>query len=98
MSCYNCQGCCIHSKIEEKLKKIEYKNEKGVVWMTGWEHTGYQHYCDKNPEGYIKWHEEHKNDTYDTYKNFPMDCYEPTETSKLLDEMLKTTEQILNKK
>lgn len=90
-------GCCIHAQVEEKMKKVEYKDEHGNVWMTGWEHDGYRHFCDKNPEGYKKWHEEHKHDTYDTYKNSTMDCYEPTETSRLMEEMLELGNQILNK-
>lgn len=89
-------GSCIHSKFEEKKKKVEYKDEKGNVWMIGCESDGYRHFCDKNPEGYEKWHEEHKYDTYDTYKNFPMDCYEGTELSKNLEGVINMSNDILS--
>lgn len=95
MVCKNCQGGCIHYQIEDKKKKIEYKDEKGVVWMTGWESDGYRHYCDKNPDGFDKWYEEHKHDTYDVYKDSVMECYEPTETNRLLNEMLEMSNKIL---
>lgn len=95
MACRNCMGCCVHSKIEEKTKKVECKDDNGNVLMTGFEHDGYRHYCDINPEGYDKWHEEHKHDTYDTYKDSTMDCYEPTESARLLDEMLELGNKIM---
>lgn len=95
MSCKNCMGGCIHAKTEEKKKKVEFKDENGKVWMVGWEHDGYHHFCDKNPKGYDKWHELHKNDSYDTYKTDAMDCYEPNEYTKSLNNMKKLLEELL---
>lgn len=97
MACHNCMGCCIHAQVEEIKKKVEYKDENGKVWMTGCQSEGYRHFCDKNPEVFDKWHEEHKHDTYDTYKDFTMECYEPTETSRIMEEMIGLCNQIINK-
>lgn len=94
--CNNCMGCCIHAKVDEKKKKVEYRDNEGNVWMTDYEFDGYHHYCDKNPEGFNKWHETHKHDTYNTYKEFPLDCYEPTETTILMQEMIDLANEILN--
>lgn len=98
MSCKNCMGCCIHAKVKENSHSEKHYDDNGEWLMTSHVFDGYQHYCDKNPEGYDKWHEEHKHDTYDTYKDYPMDCYEPTESARLLDEMLELGNKILNNK
>ena len=95
--CHNCMGCCIHAQVEERKKLVEYKDDNGKVWMKCLEHDSYRHFCDKNPEGFGKWHEEHKHDAYDTYKDFTMDCYEPTETSRLMKEIIDLSNKILNK-
>lgn len=58
MSCKNCQGGCIHNAFRHLSHKVEHKNDKGEVWMIENVFDGYKHYCDKNPEGYKKWHEE----------------------------------------
>lgn len=97
MSCKNCQGCCIHNMHKELYHKVEHKNDKGEVWMVENVFDGYEHYCDKNPEGYKKWHEDHKHDTYDQYKTSIMECYEPTESTRLLNEALDTSRSILEK-
>ena len=95
-SCNNCIGCCVHAKIEEKKKKVEYKNNEGNVWMTAWEFDGYHHYCDKNPEGYNRWMEDHKNNNDNTCNEYSMECYESTESIRLMREMIDLANEILN--
>lgn len=94
MKCKNCQGGCIHSKSKPITHKVELK-DKGETWMIGNEFDGYELYCDKNPDGYKKWHEEHKHDT--CYEDSVMECYELNEDMKKLNEMVELTKDILKK-
>lgn len=52
-------------------------------------------YCDKNPEGFKKWHEEHRKHTYEIYKDFSMDCYEGSESSNDIRDLITLTENLL---
>ena len=93
--CHNCMGCCIHAQVEERKKLVEYKDDNGKVWMKCLEHDSYRHFCDKNPEGYNKWIEDHKNNN-DDYNEYSMECYESTESIKLMQEMIDLANEILN--
>jgi len=61
------------------------------------EFKGHKHYCDINPEGYENWHNRNKDSTYGQYKNDEMPCYEPTELTKLLDDMIDLAQKIVDK-
>lgn len=47
-------------------------------------------YCDKNPEGFKKWYEDHHHHPYS-----PMDCYEGSEYSNDLRDLITLTENLL---
>jgi hypothetical protein len=65
-------------------------------WVKMKEFKGYRHFCDKNPEGYEDWHNRNKNNTYDQYKLDEMSCYEPTELTKSLDNMIDLAQKIID--
>ncbi len=90
MSCKNCMGSCIHSKIEDIYEIID----DGFIRMK--EFKGYKHYCDKDQEAYEAWHKRNENNTYDQYKNDEMPCYEPTELTKSLDNMIDLAQKIVD--
>lgn len=90
MSCKNCMGSCIHSKIEDIYEIID----DGFIRMK--EFKGYKHYCDKDQEAYEAWHKRNENNTYDQYKNDEMSCYEPTELTKSLDNMIDLAQKIVD--
>lgn len=95
MACKNCMGGCKHYKIEHKSHKVEHKDSDGNVWMVESVFDGYVHFCDKNQIGYEKWHEEHKHDTYDQYKDSIMECYEPNDIQASLNAMHDALSNIL---
>jgi hypothetical protein len=83
-------GSCIHSKIEDIYEIID----DGFIRMK--EFKGYKHYCDKDQEAYEAWHKRNENNTYDQYKNDEMPCYEPTELTKSLDNMIDLAQKIVD--
>lgn len=83
-------GSCIHSKIEDIYEIID----DGFIRMK--EFKGYKHYCDKDQEAYEAWHKRNENNTYDQYKNDEMSCYEPTELTKSLDNMIDLAQKIVD--
>lgn len=90
MSCRNCMGSCIHHKIEDIYEIID----DGFIRIR--EFKGYKHYCDKDQEAYDDWHKRNENNTYDQYKNDEMPCYEPTELTKSLDNMIDLAQKIVD--
>lgn len=83
-------GSCRHHKMEDVYEIVEDE------WVKMKEFKGYRHFCDKNPEGYADWHNRNKNNTYDQYKNDEMSCYEPTEFTKSLDNMIDLAQKIID--
>jgi len=91
MSCRNCMGSCIHHKIEDIYEIID----DGFIRMK--EFKGYKHYCDKDQEAYEAWHKRNEKNTYDQYKLDEMPCYEPTELTKSLNDMIDLAQNIVDK-
>lgn len=83
-------GSCRHHQMEDVYEIVEDE------WVKMKEFKGYRHFCDKNPEGYADWHNRNKNNTYDQYKNDEMSCYEPTEFTKSLDNMIDLAQKIID--
>ena len=83
-------GSCIHSKIEDIYEIVD----DGFIRMK--EFKGYKHYCDKDQEAYEAWHKRNENNTYDQYKKDEMPCYEPTELTKSLDNMIDLAQKIVD--
>ena len=83
-------GSCRHHQMEDVYEIVEDE------WVKMKEFKGYRHLCDKNPEGYADWHNRNKNNTYDQYKNDEMSCYEPTEFTKSLDNMIDLAQKIID--
>ena len=83
-------GSCKHHQMEDVYEIVEDE------WVKMKEFKGYRHFCDKNPEGYADWHNRNKNNTYDQYKNDEMSCYEPTEFTKSLDNMIDLAQKIID--
>ena len=94
MNCRNCAGGCIHYKFEHTYKTIEHKNLNGEVQFLE-SFNGYHHFCDKNPNGYNEWQEQHKNDTYEVYKDSVMECYEPDEQTTSVNKLMELIEEQL---
>lgn len=94
--CNNCLGGCIHRKLKILKKKVEYRDSTDTVYMVEWKNDGSQFTCDKNPEGFEKWHKEHSRDTYDTYKDYPMDCYEGSAHTNDVRELIELSSNILS--
>jgi len=90
MSCKNCMGTCRHHHIDDVYEIYD----DGFIKMK--EFKGYKHYCDINHEGYENWHNRNKDNTYDQYKNDEMSCYEPTELTKSLDNMIDLAQKIID--
>ena len=83
-------GSCRHHQMEDVYEIVEDE------WVKMKEFKGYRHFCDKNPEGYEDWHNRNKNNTYDQYKLDEMSCYEPTELTKSLDNMIDLAQKIID--
>ena len=83
-------GSCRHHQMEDVYEIVEDE------WVKMKEFKGYRHFCDKNPEGYADWYNRNKNNTYDQYKNDEMSCYEPTEFTKSLDNMIDLAQKIID--
>lgn len=83
-------GSCIHHKIEDIYEIID----DGFIRMK--EFKGYKHYCDKDQEAYEAWHKRNEKSTYGQYKNDEMPCYEPTELTKSLDNMIDLAQKIVD--
>ena len=96
MACKNCMGGCIHCKTEEQYEKVEHKDENGNIWAITNDFLGYKRHCTKNPDGYIKWHNKHKHETYNQYCTSVMECYEPNETMSQLADMENIMIDLLN--
>lgn len=95
----NCMTGCKHCLVKDIYEKSEFKNEDGAVYATISEHVGYEYLCDGgHQEKYEKWHERNKDKTYEVYKKDFLDCFEPTEVTANLYEMIKLAKEILNAK
>lgn len=83
----NCSNGCVHLKHRSKYN-INVVKENGKVIAETKTFMGYVHYCDKHKERYENFHKENgKKPAIWVRKNVVMDCYEPNETTLLLDEM-----------
>ena len=84
--------------MKDIYEKREFKDENGEVYAIINEHVGYKHLCDGGHQNeYDEWHERNKNNTYEVYKNDPLQCYEPTDFVKTTDGMIDTMNKILDK-
>lgn len=94
----NCSTGCKHCVMKDIYEKREFKDENGEVYATMNEHVGYKHLCDGgHQKEYDEWHERNKDNTYEVYKKDFIECYEPTEFTKTLDDMINIAEKILEK-
>lgn len=83
----NCSNGCVHLKHRSKYN-INVVKENGKVIAETKTFMGYVHYCDKHKERYENFHKENgEKPAVWVSKNVVMDCYEPNETTLLLDEM-----------
>lgn len=87
-NCNHCMGGCIHSKMREVFN-IE---EDEFFKMKTFDH--YEHYCDKNQKGFEQWWADNGQKKSDDAYN--MDCYEPTELTKSLDNMIDLAQKIVD--
>ena len=93
----NCSGGCVHQQIRSLKKRCEKTDSNGKVFMVWNEFLGYELYCDLYPERYKKFSEENgsKLSTW-VMDNVVMDCYEPNEIQKSLNEMTELAKDILD--
>lgn len=83
----NCSNGCIHRK-QKSQYKIETIKDNGKIIGELKTFIGYISYCDKHKERYESFHKENgEKSSVWVSKNVVMDCYEPNETTLLLDEM-----------
>ena len=93
----NCMTGCKHCIVKDIYETHEFKDENGIVYAIMNEHVGYEHLCDsEHQKEYEKWHERNKANTYEIYKNDFLDCFEPTEDTASLNEMINLAKEILN--
>lgn len=95
-----CDCSCRHFKYENVYETFEEKNSNGEVFMRWQEYKGRKYYCDKCNDNYLAFMKEYdKNYCNKTSKwmseNVSMECYEPTETTQLLDGMVSDLNKLL---
>ena len=91
----NCNDSCKHCLMRELKERHELKDDNGNVYGVINEFVGYEHYCDTNQEAYTAWWQRNGNKTHDEAKKDCLDCFEPTDFAKSLDDMISLSEQIL---
>lgn len=95
----NCMTGCKHCIVKDIYEKREFKDENGIVYATMKEHAGYEHLCDSgHQKEYDEWHERNRDNVYEIYKKDFLDCFEPTEVTAKLNEVINLAEEILNAK
>lgn len=102
MSKGHCDYSCKHFKSTDIYETFEEKNSDGEVIMRWREWKGKEYYCDKCNDRYQDFIKEfEKNYRHKTAKwmneNVFLDCYEPTDTIKLLDGMVSDLEELVEK-
>ena len=95
-----CDCSCRHLKYENVYETFEEKNSNGEVFMRWQEYKGRKYYCEKCNDNYLAFMKEYdKNYCHKTSKwmseNVSMECYEPTETTQLLDGMVSDLNELL---
>jgi hypothetical protein len=95
-----CNHSCKHFKYENVYETFEEKNSNGEVVIRWREYKGRKYYCDKCNDNYLAFIKEYdKNYRHKTSKwmseNVSMECYEPTETTQLLDGMVSDLNELL---
>lgn len=94
----NCSGNCRHYKYKEIFNRREERDSNGQIIMRCNDFVGYEWYCDINPEKCKQFQEENgnKKSTW-VLENVDMDCYEPTDSQKLMDDILSGLDELLTK-
>ena len=91
----NCNDSCKHCLMRELKERHELKDDNENVYGVINEFVGYEHYCDKDQEAYTAWWERNGKKTHEEAKEDCLDCFEPTDFAKSLDNMISLAEQIL---
>ena len=93
----NCSGNCKHCYYNEMFNREEVKDDNGQVIIIHKDFVGYEWNCKKYPEKYKQFKEENGSKPSKwVMENVTMDCYEPTETQELMDDMIEMLKQLKN--
>lgn len=91
----NCSGNCKHCYYDEMFNREEVKDDNGQVIIFHKDFVGFEWTCRKYPERYKQFKEENGSKSSKwVMENVTMDCYEPTETQELMDDMIGMLKQL----
>lgn len=95
-----CNHTCKHFKSKHIYNFIEHKDENGKLYWREREYVGMEYYCEKCNDRYKEFVKEldknyrHKSVIW-LQENVTMDCYEPTETTALLNGMVHDLKELV---